>query len=71
MFKDRNEDEIRRKIAEKISSEGVPETIPRENLVKERKKWFKMMPKERKSLRALQFFTHEKDLSWGDILSWG
>ncbi|MFS7914702.1 hypothetical protein Hanom_Chr02g00156601 [Helianthus anomalus] len=29
MFKDRNEDEIRRKIVEKISSEGVPKTIPR------------------------------------------
>ncbi|MFS7947811.1 hypothetical protein Hanom_Chr06g00552591 [Helianthus anomalus] len=71
MFKDRNEDENRRKIVEKISSKGVQETIPRENLVEERKKWFKMMPKERKSLRALQFFTHDKDLSWGHILSWG
>ncbi|MFS8006758.1 hypothetical protein Hanom_Chr14g01252931 [Helianthus anomalus] len=30
MFKDRNEDEIRRKVVEKVSSEGVPDTIPRE-----------------------------------------
>ncbi|KAJ0734358.1 hypothetical protein HanPI659440_Chr11g0419161 [Helianthus annuus] len=71
MFKDHNEDEVRRKIVEKITTEGVPETTPRENLAEERKKWFKVMPKERKSLRALQFFTHNKDISWGDILSWG
>ncbi|MFS7966967.1 hypothetical protein Hanom_Chr09g00780201 [Helianthus anomalus] len=71
MFKDRNEEEIRIKIVEKVSSEGVPETIPREILAEERKKWFKVMPKERKKPRALQYFTHNKDLSWGDILSWG
>ncbi|MFS7921670.1 hypothetical protein Hanom_Chr03g00239701 [Helianthus anomalus] len=71
MFKDRNVEEIRRKYAEKVSTEGVLETIPREILAEERKKWFKEMPKERKTLRALQFFTHNKDLSWGDILSWG
>ncbi|MFS7997197.1 hypothetical protein Hanom_Chr12g01138851 [Helianthus anomalus] len=71
MFKDRNEEEIRRKIAEKISTEGVPKTIPRENLAEEQKKWFKEMPKERMFLRALQFFTHSNNLSWGDILSWG
>ncbi|MFS7921692.1 hypothetical protein Hanom_Chr03g00239921 [Helianthus anomalus] len=29
MFKDRNVEEIRRKIVEKVSTEGVPETIPR------------------------------------------
>ncbi|KAJ0435711.1 hypothetical protein HanIR_Chr17g0896331 [Helianthus annuus] len=71
MFKDKNEDEIKRKIVKKISTEGVPETIPREILAEEKKKWFKNMPKERKTLRALQFFTHNKNLSWGDILSWG
>ncbi|XP_022003318.1 FK506-binding protein 5-like [Helianthus annuus] len=60
MFKDRNEDEIKRKIVEKISTEGVPETLPREILAEERKKWFKNMPKERKTLRALQYFTHSK-----------
>ncbi|MFS7936323.1 hypothetical protein Hanom_Chr05g00414191 [Helianthus anomalus] len=71
MFKDKNEDEIRRKIIEKVSTEGVPETIPREILAEERKKWFKVMPKERKTLRALQYFTHNKNISWGDIISWG
>ncbi|MFS7954731.1 hypothetical protein Hanom_Chr07g00633951 [Helianthus anomalus] len=71
MFKDQNEDEVRRKIVEKINTEGIPRTIPRENLAEERKKWFKVMPKERKFIRPLQYFMHDADLSWGDILSWG
>ncbi|MFS7926830.1 hypothetical protein Hanom_Chr04g00301731 [Helianthus anomalus] len=71
MFKDQNEDEVRRKIVEKITTEGVPRTIPRENLVEERKKWFKVMPKEKKFIRPLQYFTHDENISWGDILSWG
>ncbi|MFS7968594.1 hypothetical protein Hanom_Chr09g00799401 [Helianthus anomalus] len=71
MFKDQNEDEIRIKIVEKVSTEGVLETIPRERLAEERKKWFKVMPKERKTLRVLQFFTHNKDISLGDDLTWG
>ncbi|MFS7935631.1 hypothetical protein Hanom_Chr05g00405841 [Helianthus anomalus] len=54
MFKDQNEDEIRRKIVEKITTEGVPRTIRRENLAEEMKKWFKVMPKERKFLRPVQ-----------------
>ncbi|MFS7954822.1 hypothetical protein Hanom_Chr07g00635151 [Helianthus anomalus] len=53
MFKEQNEDEVRRKIVEKITTEGVPRTIPRKNLVEERKKWFKVMPKERKFIRPL------------------
>ncbi|MFS8019946.1 hypothetical protein Hanom_Chr15g01409831 [Helianthus anomalus] len=66
-----NEDEVRRKIVEKITTEGVPKTIPRENLAEERKKWFKVMPKERKFIRPLQYFRHDASISWGDILSWG
>ncbi|XP_022019683.1 glutamic acid-rich protein-like [Helianthus annuus] len=57
MFKEQNEEEIRRKIVEKITTEGIPQTVPRETLAKERKKWFKMMPKERKYRRLLQYFT--------------
>ncbi|MFS7977760.1 hypothetical protein Hanom_Chr10g00907771 [Helianthus anomalus] len=71
MFKEQNEDEVRRKVVQKISTEGIPRTIPRETLAEERKKRFKMMPKERKFRRPLQYFTHNADLSWGDILSWG
>ncbi|KAJ0905548.1 hypothetical protein HanPSC8_Chr07g0295201 [Helianthus annuus] len=71
LFKEQNEEEVRRKVVEKITTEGIPRTIPRENLVEERKKWFKVMPKERKFIRPLQYFTHDADISWGDILSWG
>ncbi|MFS7929340.1 hypothetical protein Hanom_Chr04g00331381 [Helianthus anomalus] len=71
MFKEQNEDEIRRKVTEKISSEGIPRTIPRETLAEERKKQFKVMPKERKLIRPLLYFTRNADLSLGDILSWG
>ncbi|MFS7888910.1 hypothetical protein Hanom_Chr00s000002g01600571 [Helianthus anomalus] len=68
MFKDRNEDEIRRKIVEKISSEGVPETIPRENIVEERKKWFKVYAIRRE--QGVQYFEYMSDirtLPWWDI----
>ncbi|MFS7944793.1 hypothetical protein Hanom_Chr06g00516451 [Helianthus anomalus] len=27
--------------------------------------------KERKFIRPIHYFTHDKDISWGDILSWG
>ncbi|MFS7963246.1 hypothetical protein Hanom_Chr08g00735811 [Helianthus anomalus] len=66
-----NEDEVRRKIVDKITTEGVPKTIPRENPIEERKKWFKVKPNERKFIRPLQYFTHDANISWGDILSWG
>ncbi|MFS7911132.1 hypothetical protein Hanom_Chr02g00114451 [Helianthus anomalus] len=33
LFKEQNEEKVRRKIVEKITTEGVPRTIPRENLV--------------------------------------
>ncbi|MFS8034911.1 hypothetical protein Hanom_Chr17g01586791 [Helianthus anomalus] len=71
MFKEKNEEEIRRKVVENITTEGIPQTVPRETLAEERKKRFKMMPKERKYRRPLQYFTHNVDLTLGDILSWG
>ncbi|MFS8003861.1 hypothetical protein Hanom_Chr13g01218851 [Helianthus anomalus] len=45
LFKEQNEDEIRRKVVEKITTEGIPQTVPKETLTKERKKWFKIMSK--------------------------
>ncbi|KAM0041007.1 hypothetical protein Hdeb2414_s0011g00361151 [Helianthus debilis subsp. tardiflorus] len=36
MFKEQNEDEVRRKVVEKITTEGILRTITRENLVEER-----------------------------------
>ncbi|KAJ0669165.1 hypothetical protein HanPI659440_Chr17g0697891 [Helianthus annuus] len=71
LFEDMNADVLRRKIEERVASADMPEPIPREISAEEKKKWFRTMPKERKPLRALQYFTHDKDLSWGDILSWG
>ncbi|MFS7997616.1 hypothetical protein Hanom_Chr12g01143881 [Helianthus anomalus] len=71
MFKEQNEDEIRRKVVEKITTEGIPKFVPQETLLEGRKNWFKVMPKERKFRRPLQYFTHNADLSLGDILSWG
>ncbi|MFS8019175.1 hypothetical protein Hanom_Chr15g01400811 [Helianthus anomalus] len=70
MFKEQNEDKVRRKVVEKITTEGI-RTIPREMLVEERKKRFKVMPKERKFIRPSQYFTRNADLSLEDILSWG
>ncbi|XP_021991556.1 glutamic acid-rich protein-like [Helianthus annuus] len=72
MFQDKNEDVLRRKIEERISTADIPESVPREITAEERKRWFKNIPKETKTLRALQYFTHNKDLSWeifylGDI----
>ncbi|KAM0056062.1 hypothetical protein Hdeb2414_s0006g00213661 [Helianthus debilis subsp. tardiflorus] len=71
LFEDMNADLLKRKIEERVASADMPEPVPREISTEEKKKWFRTMAKERKSLRALQYFTHDKDLSWGDILSWG
>ncbi|MFS7996851.1 hypothetical protein Hanom_Chr12g01134701 [Helianthus anomalus] len=71
LFQDMNADDLRRKIEERIASADMPEPVPREISAEEKKSWFKVMPKERKPLRALQYFTHDKNLSWGNILSWG
>ncbi|KAJ0657472.1 putative Pterin-binding domain-containing protein [Helianthus annuus] len=71
LFEDMNADVLRRKIEERVASADMPEPIPKEIFAEEKKKWFRAMPKERKPLRALQYFTHDKDLSWGNILSWG
>ncbi|MFS7912053.1 hypothetical protein Hanom_Chr02g00125341 [Helianthus anomalus] len=71
MFKLQNEEEVRRKMVERISTEGIPEVVPQEELLEGRKNWFKVMPKERKYKRPLQYFTDHPDKSLGDILSWG
>ncbi|MFS8006740.1 hypothetical protein Hanom_Chr14g01252731 [Helianthus anomalus] len=53
------------------TTEGIPQTVPQETLLEGKKNWFKVMPKERKFRRPLQYFTHNADISLGDILSWG
>ncbi|MFS7996760.1 hypothetical protein Hanom_Chr12g01133621 [Helianthus anomalus] len=71
MFKEQSEDETRRKVVEKITSEGIPKVVPQETLLEGRKNWFKVMSKERKFRRPLQYFTHNANISLGDILLWG
>ncbi|MFS7913329.1 hypothetical protein Hanom_Chr02g00140571 [Helianthus anomalus] len=66
-----NQDDLRRKVDEKVSESGTPRTLTREELREERKKWFKPIPEERKFKRPLKFFTRQQDQSPGDILSWG
>ncbi|MFS7967578.1 hypothetical protein Hanom_Chr09g00787371 [Helianthus anomalus] len=63
--------ELKRKVGEKVSEDGVPKTLSKEELLEERKKWFKPMVEERKFKRPLKFFTRHQDQSLGDILSWG
>ncbi|MFS7919535.1 hypothetical protein Hanom_Chr03g00213791 [Helianthus anomalus] len=71
LFRTHNEDELKRKVAEKLNTNGVPRTLTKEELREERKKWFKPLVEERKFKRPLKFFTSHSDESLGDILSWG
>ncbi|MFS8021209.1 hypothetical protein Hanom_Chr16g01424771 [Helianthus anomalus] len=71
LFRSHNEDELRRKVFEKIATDGIPKTILEEDLREEKKKWFRAMPEEKKFKRSLKFFTRHQDKSLGDILSWG
>ncbi|KAJ0750073.1 hypothetical protein HanLR1_Chr05g0177671 [Helianthus annuus] len=72
LFRTHNEDDLRRKVAEKISIKGPPKTLSKEELREERKKWFKQpQVEERKFKRPLKFFTRHLDESIGGILSWG
>ncbi|MFS8035285.1 hypothetical protein Hanom_Chr17g01591301 [Helianthus anomalus] len=71
LFRSHNEDELRRKVSEKISTNDIPRTISKEDLREEKKRWFRAMPAQRKFKRPLMFFTRYPDKSLGDILSRG
>ncbi|MFS7995988.1 hypothetical protein Hanom_Chr12g01124611 [Helianthus anomalus] len=71
LFRTHNEDDLRRRVEERVRDEGLPRTLTREELREERKKWFKPMPEERKFKRPLKFFMRHQDQSLGYILSWG
>ncbi|MFS7917710.1 hypothetical protein Hanom_Chr03g00192371 [Helianthus anomalus] len=72
LFRTHNEDDLRRKVAEKISTDGPPKTLSEEELREKIKKWFKQpMVEERKFKRPLKFFTRHPDELLGDIPSWG
>ncbi|MFS8007805.1 hypothetical protein Hanom_Chr14g01265321 [Helianthus anomalus] len=83
LFRTYYEDELKRKVAEKVAEEGIPRTLSREELRENRKKWFKPKPEERKIKRPLkseglcyqrefgvQYFKFIKDLKtlpWGGV----
>ncbi|XP_021985394.1 FK506-binding protein 3-like [Helianthus annuus] len=49
LFRIHNEDDLRRKVAEKLTTEGPPKVLTKEELRKERKRWFrKPVVEERK-----------------------
>ncbi|MFS7979286.1 hypothetical protein Hanom_Chr10g00925571 [Helianthus anomalus] len=61
LFKTHNEDEVRRKLVERISTEGVPETVPQEELLEGRKRWFKH------GVQYFEFLYDIKTLPWWDV----
>ncbi|MFS8034945.1 hypothetical protein Hanom_Chr17g01587161 [Helianthus anomalus] len=73
MFKTHNEDEVRRKVVERISIEGIPEVVPQEELLEGKKNWFKVMPKERKykstphRVQYFEFLSDIKTLPWWNV----
>ncbi|XP_021996420.1 nucleoprotein TPR-like [Helianthus annuus] len=65
LFSKHNEEDLRRRVEERVRDEGIPRTLTREELIEERKKWFKPMLEERKFKRPLKFFTRHQDQSLG------
>ncbi|XP_022031054.1 FK506-binding protein 5-like [Helianthus annuus] len=68
-FSKANEDELRKKIAESVKSKSFKE-ISKEEQREERKKWFRK-DTDRKYKRPLQYYRRDRDVSLGDIISWG
>ncbi|XP_022007728.1 uncharacterized protein LOC110906994 [Helianthus annuus] len=71
LFRSHNEEDLNRKVVEKLNEEGIPKKLSKEELQEEKKKWFRPMPEERKFKRPLKFFKSYLDESLRDILSWG
>ncbi|MFS7954043.1 hypothetical protein Hanom_Chr07g00625681 [Helianthus anomalus] len=70
MFVNEANDIVWKKIEERII-DGDSLRRNQHEIKNARKKWFKIMPAERKFRRPLAFFTRNKDISVGDIISWG
>ncbi|XP_035843913.1 FK506-binding protein 5-like [Helianthus annuus] len=68
-FSQENEDELRRKVAESVKNKSFQE-MSKEEQREERKKWFRK-DTERKFKRPLQYYRSDKDVSLGNIISWG
>ncbi|MFS7953050.1 hypothetical protein Hanom_Chr07g00614081 [Helianthus anomalus] len=68
-FSQENRDELRRKVAEFLQDKSIEGTI-KDPQREERKKWFRKDTK-RKFKRPLKFYKRDRDVSLGDIISWG
>ncbi|MFS7890128.1 hypothetical protein Hanom_Chr00s000007g01615151 [Helianthus anomalus] len=64
-----NVDELRRKVAESVKNKSFQE-MSKDEQHEERKKWFRK-DTERKFKRPLQYYRRDRDVSLGDIISWG
>ncbi|XP_022019799.1 aspartic and glutamic acid-rich protein-like [Helianthus annuus] len=68
-FSEENRDELRRKVAEILKDKYFDGTT-KDPEKEERKKWFRK-DSERKLKRPLKFYKRDRDVSLGDIISWG
>ncbi|XP_021975258.1 glutamic acid-rich protein-like [Helianthus annuus] len=68
-FSQANEDELRRKVAESVKNKSFHE-ISKDEQREERKNWFKK-DTERKFRRPLKYYKRDREVSFGDIISWG
>ncbi|XP_022019405.2 stress response protein nst1-like [Helianthus annuus] len=68
-FSEENRDELRRKVAEILKDKNFDGTT-KDPQKEERKKWFRK-DTERKFKRPLKFYKRDRDVSLGDIISWG
>ncbi|MFS7987654.1 hypothetical protein Hanom_Chr11g01025431 [Helianthus anomalus] len=68
-FSQANEDDLRRKVAESVKNKSFYE-MSKDEQREERKKWFRKGT-ERKFKRPLKYYKRDREVSLGDIISWG
>ncbi|KAJ0581070.1 hypothetical protein HanHA300_Chr04g0136741 [Helianthus annuus] len=68
-FSQENIDELRRKVEECLKDKNFDGTT-KDAQCEERKKWFRKS-NERKFKRPLKYYKRDRDVSLGDIISWG
>ncbi|XP_022040864.1 probable serine/threonine-protein kinase kinX [Helianthus annuus] len=68
-FSQKNVDELRRKFSECLKDTNFDGTV-KDAQKEERKKWFRKC-NERKFKRPLKYYKRDRDVSLGDIISWG
>ncbi|XP_022027120.1 probable serine/threonine-protein kinase kinX [Helianthus annuus] len=68
-FSQANEEELRRKVEECVKNKSFDE-MSKEERCEEKKKWFRK-DTERKFKRPLKYYKRDREVSLGDIISWG